>query len=174
MIFFWCHNPGPSSHLFSRAGKKGFSFFSCGATSSRTVPKTQPLQVAFSLRERVGLRSQKGLRLALPATEVPKPQTPKSARGGAWGSAGRKWGARESAPESARESACEGARESARPPFSCAKENDEHFPKHPRKHLPEHSPEHFPKHPTSGRHSPKHSPKHLPEHFLGFGASAPL
>ena len=39
--------------------KKGFSFFSCGATSSRTVPKTQPLQVAFSLRERVDLRSQK-------------------------------------------------------------------------------------------------------------------
>ena len=32
---------------------------SCGATSSRTVPKTQPLQVAFSLRERVDLRSQK-------------------------------------------------------------------------------------------------------------------
>ena len=48
------------SHLFSRARKKGFSFFSCGATSSRTVPKTQPLEVAFSLRERVGLRSQKG------------------------------------------------------------------------------------------------------------------
>ena len=47
-------------HLFLRARKKGFSFFSCGATSSRTVPKTQPLQVAFSLRERVDLRSQKG------------------------------------------------------------------------------------------------------------------
>ena len=31
----------------------------CGATSSRTVPKTQPLQVAFSLREGVDLRFQK-------------------------------------------------------------------------------------------------------------------
>ena len=31
--------------------KKGFSFFSCGATPSRTVPKIQPLQVAFSLEE---------------------------------------------------------------------------------------------------------------------------
>ena len=45
---------------FLRARKKGFSFFSCGATSSRTLPKTQPLQVAFSLRERVDLRSRKG------------------------------------------------------------------------------------------------------------------
>ena len=47
---------------FSRAPekkKKGFSFLSCGATPSRTVPKTQPLQVAFSLLERVDLRSQK-------------------------------------------------------------------------------------------------------------------
>ena len=33
--------------------------FSCGATPSRTVPKTQPLQVAFSLLERVDSRSQK-------------------------------------------------------------------------------------------------------------------
>ena len=47
------------SHLFSRARKKGFSFFSCGATPSRAVPKTQPLEVAFSLLERVDLRSQK-------------------------------------------------------------------------------------------------------------------
>ena len=28
------------SHLFSRARKKGFSFFACGGTLSRTVPKT--------------------------------------------------------------------------------------------------------------------------------------
>ena len=47
------------SHLFSRASQKGFSFFSCGATPSRTVPKTQPLQVTFSLLERVDLRSPK-------------------------------------------------------------------------------------------------------------------
>ena len=47
------------THLFSRARKKGFSFFSRGATPSRTVPKTQPLEVAFSLLERVDLRSQK-------------------------------------------------------------------------------------------------------------------
>ena len=47
------------THLFSRARKKGFSFFSCGATPSGTVPKTQPLQVAFSLPERADLRSQK-------------------------------------------------------------------------------------------------------------------
>ena len=46
--------------IFSRARKKGFSFFSCGATPSRTVPKTQPLQVAFSLLERVDLRFQRG------------------------------------------------------------------------------------------------------------------
>ena len=39
------------SHLFSRARKKGFSFFARGATPSRTVPETQPLQVAFSLLE---------------------------------------------------------------------------------------------------------------------------
>ena len=39
--------------------KKRIFLFSCGATPSRTVPKTQPLQVAFSLRERVDLRSQK-------------------------------------------------------------------------------------------------------------------
>ena len=39
--------------------KKGFSFFSCGVTRSRAVPKTQPLQVAFSILERVDLRSQK-------------------------------------------------------------------------------------------------------------------
>ena len=45
------------SHLFSRARKN--SFFSCGGTPSRTVPKTQPLQVAFSLLERVDLRPQK-------------------------------------------------------------------------------------------------------------------
>ena len=113
------------------------------------------------------------LRLALPATEVPKPQTPKSARGGVWGSAGRKWGARESAPESARESGREGARESARPPFACAKRGRA-LSQAPSQAPSEHSPEHFPQHPTSGRHSPKHSPKHLPEHFWGFGASAPL
>ena len=45
---------------FFRARKKGFSFFPCGSTPSRTVPKTQPLEVAFSLLERVDLRSQKG------------------------------------------------------------------------------------------------------------------
>ena len=57
------------------------------------------------------LQAALGLRLALPATEVPNPQTPKSARGGAWGSAGRKWG-----PKRARQGACESAWESARPP----------------------------------------------------------
>ena len=45
------------SHLFSRARKKGFPFC-CWVTQSRTVPKTQPLQVAFPLLERVDLRSQ--------------------------------------------------------------------------------------------------------------------
>ena len=49
-----------AAHLFLRARKKKIFLFSGGATSSRTVPKTQPLQVAFSLRERVDLRSQKG------------------------------------------------------------------------------------------------------------------
>ena len=48
-----------STRLFWGARKKGFSLFSCGATPSRTVPKTQPLQVTFSLQERVDLRSQK-------------------------------------------------------------------------------------------------------------------
>ena len=46
-------------HLFSRARKKGFSIFSCVATPSRTVTKTQPLEVALSLQERVDLRCQK-------------------------------------------------------------------------------------------------------------------
>ena len=46
------------SPFFARQ-KKGFSFFSCGATPSRTVAKTQPLKVDFSLQERVDLRSQK-------------------------------------------------------------------------------------------------------------------
>ena len=45
--------------FFHAPEKKKFSFFSCGATPSRTVPKTQPLEVDFSLRERVDLRSQK-------------------------------------------------------------------------------------------------------------------
>ena len=49
----------PFLTFFLRTRKKGFSFFSCGATPSRTAPKTQPLQVAFSLRERVELKSQK-------------------------------------------------------------------------------------------------------------------
>ena len=46
---------------FSRAPekKKDFPFFCCGATQSRTVPKTQPLQVAFSRLERVDSRPQK-------------------------------------------------------------------------------------------------------------------
>ena len=44
--------------FFRAPEKKGFSFFSRGATPSRTVPKTQPLQVAFSVRERLDLRSQ--------------------------------------------------------------------------------------------------------------------
>ena len=52
----------PSRKLaFSRAPekiKKRIFLFSCGAPS-RTVPKTQPLQVAFSLQERVDLRSSK-------------------------------------------------------------------------------------------------------------------
>ena len=55
--------PGETLKLLSpffASQKKRIFLFSCGATSSRTVPKTQPLQVAFSLRERVGLRSQKG------------------------------------------------------------------------------------------------------------------
>ena len=56
LYVYWIRN----SHLFSRARKKkGFSFFSCVATPSRTVPKTQPLRIAFSLRERADLRSQK-------------------------------------------------------------------------------------------------------------------
>ena len=50
--------PAPSRLTFFRAPqeetKKDFSLFSCGATPSRTVPKTQPLQL-----ERVDLRSQK-------------------------------------------------------------------------------------------------------------------
>ena len=41
--------------------KKDFPFFACGATPSRTVNKTQPLEVAFSLQERVDSRSQKEL-----------------------------------------------------------------------------------------------------------------
>ena len=45
------------THLFLPARKRDFPC-SCGATPSRTVPKTQPLYVAFSL-ERVDLRSQK-------------------------------------------------------------------------------------------------------------------
>ena len=45
--------------FFRAPEKKDFSFFSCGVTPSRTGPKTQPLQVAFALRERVDLRSQK-------------------------------------------------------------------------------------------------------------------
>ena len=43
-----------NTHLFLRARKKDFPF-SCGATPSRT----HPLQVAFSLQERVDLRSLK-------------------------------------------------------------------------------------------------------------------
>ena len=39
--------------FFARQKKRIFLFFLWG-------PKTQPLEVAFSLRERVGLRSQKG------------------------------------------------------------------------------------------------------------------
>ena len=107
------------------------------------------------------------LRLALPATEVPNPQTPKSAWGGAWGSAGRKWGARESAPESAWEGAWEGARGSACPPLLALEKGGRALS---RKHFPEHSPEHFPEHPDSGQHFPKH----LPKNVLGFGGSAPL
>ena len=38
--------------FFRAPKKKGFSFFSCGATPSRTVPKTQPLEVAYSLHDR--------------------------------------------------------------------------------------------------------------------------
>ena len=46
--------------ILSRARKKGFSFyFSPRGPPSRTVPETQPLQVTFSLLERVDLRSQK-------------------------------------------------------------------------------------------------------------------
>ena len=41
--------------------KRMFLFFSCGATRSRSVPKTQALQVAFSLLERVYLRSGQDL-----------------------------------------------------------------------------------------------------------------
>ena len=46
------------SHLFSRARKK-IPFFFCGATTSRTDPKTQPLEVAYSLLARVDLTFQK-------------------------------------------------------------------------------------------------------------------
>ena len=49
----------PRPTFFRAPEKKDFPFFSCGATPSRAVPKTQPLQVAFSLRERVDLRCQK-------------------------------------------------------------------------------------------------------------------
>ena len=55
-------NPRILAHqtsLFSRARKKGFSFFPGGRLGPETVPKTQPLQVAFPLLERVDLRSQK-------------------------------------------------------------------------------------------------------------------
>ena len=46
---------------FFRAPEKRIFLFSLWGTPSRTVPKTQPLQVAFSLLsiERVDLRSQK-------------------------------------------------------------------------------------------------------------------
>ena len=44
--------------FFARQKKRIF-LFSCGATPSRTVPKTKPLQVAFPLQERVDLGCQK-------------------------------------------------------------------------------------------------------------------
>ena len=50
------------SHLFLRARKKkkkDFPFFSFGGDPVQTSLKTQPLQVAFSLLERLDLRSQK-------------------------------------------------------------------------------------------------------------------
>ena len=47
------------THLFSRARKKDFPFFPVGRPRPEPVPKTQPLQVAFSLLDRVDLRSQK-------------------------------------------------------------------------------------------------------------------
>ena len=50
---------GPQAHLFFAHQKRRIFLFSCEATPSRTIPKTQPLQVAFSLLERVDLRSHK-------------------------------------------------------------------------------------------------------------------
>ena len=56
VMFLWMtvyttfsHEEGVLSPFLLRQ-KKGFSFFSFGATPSRTVPKTQPLQVVFSQR----------------------------------------------------------------------------------------------------------------------------
>ena len=61
------------THLFcAHQKKKGFSFFSCGATPSGTVPKTQPLEVAFSLQEREDLRFQEDTR-PLFLLETPPP-----------------------------------------------------------------------------------------------------
>ena len=47
------------SPFFCTPEIKDFPFFHCRATPSKTVPKTQFLEVAFSLLERADLRSQK-------------------------------------------------------------------------------------------------------------------
>ena len=52
-------SPREENLTFFRAPEKRIFLFSCGATPSRIVNKTQPLEVAFSLQERVDLRSQK-------------------------------------------------------------------------------------------------------------------
>ena len=62
-VFLRCRSCGISGGKplpLARQNKKDFPFVSCGASPSRTVPQTQPVQVAFSLRERVDLSSQKG------------------------------------------------------------------------------------------------------------------
>ena len=54
MVFKYFNSPN------SARRKKGNFFFPVGRPRPEPSPKTQPLQVAFSLLERVDLRSQKG------------------------------------------------------------------------------------------------------------------
>ena len=51
-------SPKVYSPFFAHQKKRIFLFFSCGATPSGTVPKTQPLEVASSLQDREDLRFQ--------------------------------------------------------------------------------------------------------------------
>ena len=57
----------------------------------RNHPGDHPWEVKFP--QNWHLTPALGLRVAWPAIEVPNPRTPKSAPGGAWGSAGPRWGA---------------------------------------------------------------------------------